>query len=200
MKNKILAIFATLIIGLAIVGYAYGNWYSTVYITGDTTTGTLELSIWNFWVHNQTGWATITPSFTDLSHLTLTITDTYPGWHAFVVVQFKNTGRIPLKFYSFGLDYNSGQGDLLNYYTLGFLYPSGGDYAFNYGPTALTWYQTTHYYATEFGGMGYPTGFTMNPTDLHENMLYIGLDSSLGTYQNTALSVTFWVTATQYVP
>jgi hypothetical protein len=199
MKNKILAIFGTLIIALAVVGYAYGNWYSTVNITGNVTTGTLELSIVDFGVHNQTGSAVITPTYSGRD-LTLTINNTYPEWHAYVVVRFNNTGTIPLKFYSFGLNYNSGTYDLLNYYKLGFLYPKGGDYAFNYGPATLMWYQTTHYYATEFGGMGYPAGFTMNPGETHDNMLYIGLDGSLTAYPNTALSVTFWVTATQYIP
>ena len=203
MKNKIFAIFVTLILALAVAGFAYGNWFSTVNITGNVTTGNLELSVWDFSVISQTGYATITPVFSPSAPynlLTLTINNTYPGWHALVNVQFKNTGTIPLEFYSFGLTYNSGTVDLLNYYKLGFLYWNGTQYVLNYGPATLAYYQTTHYYATEFGGMGYPTGFTMNPGDLHNNVLYIGLDSSLTAYQNTALSVTFSVTATQYIP
>jgi hypothetical protein len=203
MKTKIFAIFVTLLLALVFAGYAYGNWFSTININGNTTTGTLELSAWDFSVYNQTGYATITPVFPPsppYNTLTLNITNTYPGWYAFVDVKFKNTGTIPLEFYSFGLTYNSGQADLLNYYKLGFLYGTPPSLTFNYGPAHLTWYQTTHYYATEFGGMGYPTGFTMIPGDIHDNYLYIGLDSSLSTYQNTSLSVTFWVTATQYVP
>jgi hypothetical protein len=199
MKNKIFAIFVTLIMALAVAGYAYGNWLSTVNINGNITTGTLELTVWDFGVYNQTGSAVITPSYSGRD-LTLTITNTYPGWHAYVNVRFKNTGTIPLKFYSFGLAYNSGTADLLNYYQLGFLYGTWPSLTFNYGPATLAYYQTTHYYATEFGGMGYPTGFTMNPGDTHDNSLYIGLDSSLSTYQNTALSVTFSVTATEYIP
>lgn len=202
MKTKIFAIFVTLILALGVAGYAYGNWFSTVYINGSVTTGTLQLSIYNFYVVNQTGYATITPDYTALpGTLALTITNTYPGWYAFVNVQFKNTGTIPLEFYSFGLTYTGGTADLLNYYRLGFCYnPSNNEAELvtNYGPAPLTWYQTTRYYATEFPG--YPTGFTMNPLDVHSNYLYIGLDSSLSTYQSTALSVQFQVTATQYVP
>jgi hypothetical protein len=200
MKTKIFAIFVTLILALGVAGYAYGNWFSTVNINGNVTTGTLALSIWGFSVYNQTGSAVITPVISvGLDTLTLTITNTYPGWNAIVDVQFKNTGTIPLEFYSFGLNYNSGTADLLNYYKLGFLYWDGTKLVSNYGPAALTWYQTTRYYATEFAP-GYPTGFTMNPGSLHDNYIYLGLDSSLTAYQNTYLSVTFWVTATQYVP
>ena len=48
--KKILAMFAVIMIALTIVGFSYATWYSSVFINGNATLGTIDLQHYNFGV------------------------------------------------------------------------------------------------------------------------------------------------------
>jgi hypothetical protein len=200
--KKIFAVFAALIVALAVVGFTYASWFSSVDINANINTGTLKLEITDFWLFNETGYSTITPySGSPTNAITITIGNTYPGWNAFALLRVKNTGTIPLVFYSFNLVRTGGWDYLMDYYQLGFLYPPDASCQFNLGPHDLRWFTGGPYLYKDYFP-SYPAGFTMNPGDIHDNMLYFGLKDTLTDYQSLspALQVTFTLTATQFVP
>jgi hypothetical protein len=109
MKSKLAAIFALLVLSLAIVGAAYAAWSSTVTINGSATFGTLQLVWTGCSVKDQSSpGANIVASWANDEHtaITLTITNIYPGWWARLYCNTQNTGTLPLKYYSFQITNN----------------------------------------------------------------------------------------------
>jgi hypothetical protein len=200
--KKIFAVFAALIVALAVVGFTYASWFSSIDINANINTGKLELSITDFWKNNETGYSTITSSDAyPTNAITLTINNTYPGWNATAFLRVKNTGTIPLVYYSFGLQRTGGYDYLMDFYQLGFAYFNGASYVFNLGPNDLRWFEGGPWlYKNYF--LSYPVGFVLQPGEVHDNMLYFGLRNTLTDYMDitNALQVKFTLTATQYVP
>jgi len=128
MKTKIGVIFLVMIMSLAGVGASYAAWYDQTEITTTATTGTLSYKIADISVHDQTPSA-ITISANPVSgeawkKWTLTVTGAYPGWEGRVLIEWENTGSIPLEFDSFKVTVNDGWA-LSAYYNLKFYYGSG---------------------------------------------------------------------------
>jgi hypothetical protein len=201
MKTKIAMVFAVLMAALAVSGFSYATWYSSVFINGNVKTGSVDMIISAFEVRNQTDYpADIVPAGVGTNTLTLDINKTYPGWHAFVWIQFKNTGTIPLRFYAFTITRTGGE-DLMAYYSLGFCYDNGVDYSFNFGPHAFSSLTGWTYYDTDLELKLIPRSYlTLQPGDSHWNLVYLGLDSSLGGSQSKMMNVKFEFEAAQAFP
>jgi len=190
--KKILVMFAVILTALAIVGFSYATWFSSVYINGAATVGTIDLEHYNFnVVHQTTPAATITPSYPDAYHLTLTISPVYPGWSANMTVTVINDGNLPLKFYSFQMTSVSDT-NFANYFYLGFLTPSN---TYNVGPTSLNYYSTLHTYE---GDWGIPAAaITLQPGATQASTITLSVDPSLPmSWSGQTLSVTFQLQAT----
>jgi len=192
--KKIMAMFAAIMISLAVVGFSYATWYSSAFIVGNATLGTIDLRHDSFYVKNQTTpAATITPTYTDTDHkLTLNIGPVYPGWKAFMWVNLVNKGNLPLKFYSFQMT-NRNDTTLAGYFNLGFLTSENGPY--NVGPINLNYYWDLHTYEGNWG-IG-PQYITLQPNEVHWSLISVGVaDGIPKDYQGQTLSVTFEFQAT----
>jgi hypothetical protein len=193
--KKIMGIFAAIIISLAVIGFSYATWYSSVYINGYATLGTIDLRHYSFGVYNQTSpAATITPVYSDADHtLTLTMGPVYPGWKAFMGVNLINNGNLPLKFYSFQMIYVS-DATLAGYFNLGFCMPIPPSYPYNV-------YADFNYFGTlrtYEGDWGIPAAsITLAPGAIQYSLISIDVNSNIpSSYQGSTLTVTFQLQAT----
>jgi predicted ribosomally synthesized peptide with SipW-like signal peptide len=121
MKSKMAALFATVLIALAVVGFSYAWWTETLTISGTITTGELDVEFLGV-ASNDAGtandpimvsgtrqWATVHVATCeaegsdgldgdgDLSVITVTITNAYPCYYPQVTFKVKNGGTIPAK-------------------------------------------------------------------------------------------------------
>lgn len=191
--KKIIGIFVAIIIALAAIGFSYATWYSSVFIVGNATLGTIDLRHASFSVKNQTSPAvTITPTYSDTDHkLTLDIGPVYPGWKAFMWVNLVNKGNLPLKFYSFQMTTRS-DATLAGYFNLGFVTPMD---TYNVGPINLNYYWDLHTYE---GDWGIPAAsITLQPNAVQNSLISLEASSSIPSgYQGQTLWVTFELQAT----
>lgn len=189
--KKILAMFVTIMVALAVVGFTYAQWYSSVYINGNATLGTIVLQHYNFGVKNQTApAATIGYSYPDAYTLTLTIGPVYPGWKAFMWVNVINAGTLPLKFYSFQMTARN-DATLAGYFNLGFVTPAD-----TYNVYAdLNYFWTLRTYE---GDWGIPAAsITLAPGAIQSSLISLDVNNGIPTgYQGATLSVTFQLQAT----
>lgn len=189
--KKILAMFAVIMIALTIVGFSYATWYSSVFINGNATLGTIDLQHYNFGVKNQTSpAATISYSYPDNYHLTLTISPVYPGWKAFMWVNVINQGNLPLKFYSFQMTTCS-DANVAGYFNLGFVTPMDTYNVYS----NLNYYSTLHTYE---GNWGIPAAsITLAPGAVQVSLISLDVANNIpSAYQGVTLSVTFELQAT----
>lgn len=99
--KKFGAIFMTLLFGLLVVAATYASWSQTLSISGTVSTGTLNANITaattgdNENLYNV-GRVSYTIDSTQKS-ATITISNAYPGYVAWVNFSIKNTGTIPIK-------------------------------------------------------------------------------------------------------
>jgi hypothetical protein len=95
-----------LIVALASLGVAYGNWNKTLYIDGTVETGWVdaEMSIYSVWdvedkdVGTCEAWLGMTNQANDT--LFVTVENAYPSYECYVTFDVHNTGTIPLLVHS----------------------------------------------------------------------------------------------------
>ena len=107
MKSKVAGLFAVVLIALAVVGFSYAWWTETLTIEGTITTGELDVEFTGAYtlscseymsceVNFEDGGET-DPTPTDLSKMTVTVSNGYPcGW-CNVTFTIHNCGTIPAK-------------------------------------------------------------------------------------------------------
>ena len=189
--KKIIAMFVTIMIALSVVGFTYASWYSSVFINGYATLGTIDLQHYNFGVKNQTDPAAIIGySYPAVHTLTLTIGPVYPGWKAFMWVNVINMGNLPLKFYSFQMIARNDP-TLAGYFNLGFVTPMD-----TYNVYAdLNYFWTLHKYEADWG-IPAPS-ITLAPGAIQSNLISLDVANNIPSgYQGATLSVTFELQAT----
>lgn len=189
--TKVGVIFLVAIMSLAGVGASYAVWTKNVDINTAATTGYIDFTIEQIQVVDSDG-ATITPVQYDTHTWGITITNTYPGWKGYVNILERNTGTIPLKFYTFQVLYLVGPSDLQNGYTLKF-YPPGDPVNANIWGTLYN-FQNLQYYSS----WGVPDiAITLTPGQGQWSLVSLELPDSLTGNENTPLTFTFEMTAIQ---
>jgi len=109
MKTKMVAIFATLMIALMVVGFTYAMWFETLTITGTIETGSfdVDLSLCHYWdvEDEEKPWvANATAELSDDNKtLTITVVNAYPCFGFIVVFDIHNDGTIPAKLTNFNI-------------------------------------------------------------------------------------------------
>lgn len=99
MKAKMAALFASLMIALAVLGFAYAYWNETLTIAGTVETGELDVKFSSATCTDNEGGidvGTCTVSTTDQT-MTVTIENAYPSYECTVTFTIDNTGTIPAK-------------------------------------------------------------------------------------------------------
>lgn len=111
VKGKYLAIPLILLIGLAIAGYAYASWHTTLYINGTVNTGEIKVKCLSASSDDPPGEidvgknkdvGTTLVSRIDDTHINVTIVNGYPCYETYVHFTVQNVGTIPIHFKGFG--------------------------------------------------------------------------------------------------
>ena len=102
MKGKLAAIFATVIVALVIVGFAYGAWSETLTIEGNVKTGELDVEFKNISCRCSeemtcTATGVDTDGDGDFDKIEVTVSNGYPGGKCDVTFDVHNCGTIPAK-------------------------------------------------------------------------------------------------------
>ncbi|MEA2089992.1 MAG: hypothetical protein U9O89_04455 [Thermoproteota archaeon] len=106
MKTKMTAIFATLMVVLTVVGFAYAHWEKTITINGTVETGEIDLTIIEAvdddddidpGKNKDVAQTTITIDPEDPEKAIITIINAYPSYEVTWNITIKNTGTIPVK-------------------------------------------------------------------------------------------------------
>jgi hypothetical protein len=193
MKTKLTAIFALLVVSLAIVGAAYAAWVSTVTIDGSATFGTLQLVWTGCSVKDQSSpAATIGADWANDAHtaITLTITNIYPGWWARLYCNTQNTGTLPLKYYSFQIT-NDVDDRVDQKFHLAFYTPD--EQNINVQGT-FRYFETLHTYHDWGIDDQY---ITFQPGQPHSNLIKIYVDNDVGQeWMGYGITATIALTAT----
>ena len=191
--KKMMTLLAAALIALGVVGFGYAAWTESVDIQASVTTGNLDFRIENILVLAANG-ATITPVKTDDYTWTVTVLNTYPGWEGQINVLHRNAGTVTLRYESFQVVDWSGPTYLRDNYKLKFYDPSDN---VNYEKT-LTYLTTKRTYDDEFG-TAFRQYVTLTPTQGQWSKIGLKLGDISG-YENTAVTFTFRMWATQAVP
>jgi len=192
MKNKILATFFVLVLGLAMVGFSYAAWTSSVQMKGNASVGNIDLRFVSCTKLGESS-PSANPSwvYNDADHtITITLANVYPGYKVDLNLMMKNFGTLPLAFDTFQMTYCSSTA-LAAWFKLGFYsaYPS----TFNVGPTDFNYYATLHSYAY----WGIPaSAVTLAPGASGPSAIQVAVDPNMPVaFQNEVLVVTFQLTA-----
>lgn len=191
-----------MVLALGVVGVGYAAWTSPITIHGTVTTGNLAWEFSGFSVVDSGG-ATISGVYgANHQDLIVTVTNTYPGWTGKVNIPEINTGSLPLKFSSFGVEVTQNDAGLADYYKLAFLAP---DNSINYGPYTLNAIQAVS--PVSYSGFpGYNTlPIASNPYVIlvggsHNSVVQLSLDSSITGGQSSTVKFVFTHTATVALP
>jgi predicted ribosomally synthesized peptide with SipW-like signal peptide len=109
MKSKMVALFASVLIALAVVGFTYAWWTETLTISGTITTGELNVAFSGTPSTSCSDYMTCTVSLedggepdlsghTDMSKMIVTVDNAYPcGW-CNITFTISNVGTIPAKY------------------------------------------------------------------------------------------------------
>lgn len=105
MKTKMAALFATVLIALAVVGFTYAYWTETLTIEGSVATGELDVEYTTATCKDiediDTGTCDVVLSDGDgdgdMDTATITIGNAYPSYVCDVDLTIHNCGTIPLK-------------------------------------------------------------------------------------------------------
>jgi len=108
MKGKLAAIFATVIVALVIVGFAYGAWSETLTIEGNVTTGELDVEFKNISCSCSeemtcTATGVDTDGDGDYDKIVVTVSNGYPDGYCDVTFDVHNCGTIPAKIKGIGI-------------------------------------------------------------------------------------------------
>jgi hypothetical protein len=196
MKGS-LALLVAVVLALGTIGVGYAVWTDSIRVHGNVQTGILDWYFSDFGV-NSAGSATITPSALPTDDLTITVTNTYPGWDGIMTFREKNMGTLPLRFDSFQIVVDSQDDSLWDYYTLAFYDPNG---IINYGPYTLHQLHDAgpKSYDALFGVDARPY-FTVPVGGTHDSKIKLSLDSSLVGNYNSNIKFKFIHTATTALP
>jgi len=94
-KSVQFSVALVLLIALASLGLAYGYWSDTLYVNGNVTTGTFDVSMDYMYLDWDAGPGCVADVSDDGKTLTVTITDAYPGYHCGGGVSIRNLGTVP---------------------------------------------------------------------------------------------------------
>jgi len=109
MKSKMAALFACILIALAVAGFTYAWWTETLTISGTITTGELDVAFSDTYLTScsdymectvslEDGWEPDLSGHTDMSKMIVTVDNAYPcGW-CNITFTISNVGSIPAKF------------------------------------------------------------------------------------------------------
>jgi predicted ribosomally synthesized peptide with SipW-like signal peptide len=106
MKSKMAALFASLLIALAVVGFTYAWWTETLTISGTISTGNLNVEFTDVTCKDNEGTldvGTCSASATGKQKVTVTMGNAYPCYECDVDFMIHNTGTIPAKIMSIKL-------------------------------------------------------------------------------------------------
>ena len=116
MKGKLAAIFATVIVALVIVGFAYGAWSETLTIEGNVTTGQLNVGIRRDNIdcscsdEMTCSWEGFDDDADDYyERIKVTVSNGYPGGQCSVTFEVHNLGTIPAKIKDISITGNTVQ-------------------------------------------------------------------------------------------
>ena len=88
-------LFGVLILALAAIGVASALWSETLTIEGDVTTGNVDVEFdWIFYNDDGVFGECVVGGTADA--MTVTMTDTYPGYHCNLEFEVLNVGSIPV--------------------------------------------------------------------------------------------------------
>jgi hypothetical protein len=187
---KTFAIVVILIVAMGIAGFSYASWYQSIYIVGDVTTGKVDFQIASLVVHNQTGGSISIDWKTQPTQAWLNITNTYPGWNAFLNLTLYNAGTIPIRLEAFRIQtWGGDSGTMLQYYRVAFCMPTTG-FPFNYGPVGLNTITGWQFYDTIFG-IPFRPYVTIQPGQYHINTIYLECVNNDNVPLNTNLKAYF---------
>jgi predicted ribosomally synthesized peptide with SipW-like signal peptide len=97
MKSKMAALFASVLIALAVVGFTYAWWTETLTISGSVETGKLEVKFKNPLTTSCSSYMSCSAAVKDSTSIEVNVTNGYPcGW-CNVTFTIENTGTIPAK-------------------------------------------------------------------------------------------------------
>jgi len=111
MKTKMVALFATLMIALMVVGISYAMWDKYLYIDGTVNTGEVDADFTDAYCDDtgidpgydkDVGSCTVTGIGTQT--LTVTVDNGYPSYRCRVDYEINNIGTIPVKIQAITLD------------------------------------------------------------------------------------------------
>ncbi len=107
MKSKASALFAVVLIALAVLGFSYAWWTETLTISGTITTGELDVEFTGAYTSTCSDYMTCTVNFEgggeadptpgDLSKMTVTVNNGYPSGWCNITFTIRNCGTIPAK-------------------------------------------------------------------------------------------------------
>lgn len=197
--NKKLATLLVPLMLMLVASFAYAQWTDSVFINATATTGDVELRITDFGVCSQSpgpSWTGV-GSWGEAEEITVTVTNTYPGWYAYVCLQVKNTGTITIKMHSIKIEAVSGAGALMDYYR--FAIPTGNTWCGISSP--IYWLDSFSWWSTErlYSALGIPT-ITIAPGATYVLGGYFDLRSDTPQWENTALTIKITLKAIQAVP
>jgi hypothetical protein len=197
MKNKILATFVVLVLGLAMVGVSYAAWTSSVQIKGNASVGNIDLKYLACAKDKETS-PSANPSwvYSDTDHtITITLANVYPGYKVDLGLTMANGGTLPLYFDTFQMTYCSSNA-LAAYFTLGFYAPRPN---FNVGPAPFTAYAPLHDYQSDWGIP--EVAVTLGPGASGTSWIQIAVDPNMpSAFMTETLVVTFQLTAALAAP
>jgi hypothetical protein len=198
MKNKILATFFILVLGLAMVGFSYAAWTSSVQMKGNASVGNIDLKYLSCAKGTETS-PSANPSwvYSDTDHtITITLANVYPGYKVNLGLTMANGGTLPLYFNTFQMTSCSSPA-LAAWFTLGFysVYPT----TFNVGPIDFNYYATLRNYQSDWGIPA--AAVTLAPGASGTSWIQIAVDPNMpSAFMTETLVVTFQLTAALAAP
>ncbi len=91
MKTKMLALFAVLVLSVALAGTAYAAWTTQIFFDGTVETGNVSVIIEGISEDNPELFPWIVGD-----RFTILVRNAYPGWSGSFDVTVKNTGSLPV--------------------------------------------------------------------------------------------------------
>jgi hypothetical protein len=187
MKTKMLALFAVVVLAVALAGTAYAQWSSTVTVNGTINFGTLKLQ----WNDVSSTDPRVSAEWANDAHtaVTVTINNAYPGLVTDINFQTINTGSLPLKYDTFQIT-NDVDNRVDQKIILSFLAPNGVPNVSGY----LNYFETARTYTGDFGIAAQYV--TLQPGDVQDNKIRITIGNDIpAEFQGYPVTMTFALTA-----
>lgn len=186
---KIGTLFLVSILALGGIGISYAAWTESVDMNVTATTGNLDFRLKDIDIVDADG-ATINLVKVDPYEWTVTVSNTYPGWEGYLNIIHRNAGTVDLKFDSFQVLNLVGPAALKNGYTIKFYPP--GDPTPNIVGT-LNEFRVKQDYDDLIG----PYEIIVPVGGEHTSQISMELDSGITGFEDTSVTFTFRLWATQ---